>query len=322
MSSTHWLFLKFVLAGIFQLALPLAAHLPPAIGRRVAARIGRSCARHDVDWRTLALRRHYVSEDTATAFTEIEPRLDDLSIRDKVTHRFVNALLEELEGHWLACGRTAVFQCGHDDLPAIRSAMGHRRGIVLLTFHFDAALMGVAQLGLAGLKLNLMTSDVVEDRRVLPAVQRYFAAKYSGIEACLNGGKTLHVEHHLKDFYQALRAGEGVVILGDAPGDPSRGAVMVDFLGKKRAFAPGAVRLAEKTRAPLAAFVCLRQKDGTYRTVFSPVYWPNDNRHQDNIGSLYAFLESWVRQYPERWWAADQLPKFICADADRTAASP
>lgn len=310
----HWFLLDLVLAGIFRLALPLGAYLPPAMGRRLAEVLGRLCARLDLDWRSLALQKHYVSARTAEALAEIAPLSDDRTLSQYLEQRFVNASLEELEGHWLANGRAGDFRCECEGSNEVIAALEQERGMVLLTFHFDAALMGVAQMGLEGITLNLMTSDVVEDPRVIPAVQKYFARKYSGIANCLNGGGVLHVENHLKDFYRALRAGQGVVVLGDAPTALKDGVLIVDFLGKLRAFAPGAVRMAENTNAPISAFVCLREDDGSYRTIFSPVYWPENKSHGDNIPPLFSFLESWIRRHPERWWAADQLPNFVCLD--------
>lgn len=314
-SRLHWFFRRAFLEAMFRFALPLAARLPPHAGRVLAGVLGKLCARLDLDWRTLALREHYVAARTRQALREIDPGLDEARLNALVRQRFVNATLEELEGHWLALRQAGKFRCDIEGLDEIRGVMADGNGLVLLTLHFDATLMGVAQLGLAGVKLNLMTSDVVEDVRVLPVVQRYFSAKYAGIEACLNGGLVMHVEKRLKSFYRALRAGDGVVILGEAPTGRLEDALVVDFLGKRRAIAPGVLRLAEKTGAPMAAFVCLRNPDGNYRVVFSPPYRPENGCHAGNVARrLFAFLGARVRSHPERWWAADQLPNFINVD--------
>lgn len=310
----HWLFLGVVQKCLFRIALPAAAALPPAHGMACARALGRLCKRLDLDWRTTGLREHFVTERTRHAYEEILPTLTAKQREDLVRRRFMCALMEELEGHWLAKRRIERFACEFEGLEAIRSAMALGRGMMLLTLHFDAALMGVAKLGLAGLQLNLMTSDVVEDARVDAAVNRYFRNKYAGIAACLNGGRALHVERHLKTFYSALRQGEGVVILGDAYSDKLDKALLIDFLGRRRAFAAGAVRMAEKAGTPMAAFVCLRTATGGYRVVFSPVRWPEAGSHEGNAAQLFAFLGEQIRRHPERWWAADLLPQFIVAE--------
>jgi lauroyl/myristoyl acyltransferase len=92
-------------------------------------------------------------------------------------------------------------------------------------------------------------------------------------------------------------------------------AVPIDFFGRRLAFAPGFLRLAEKTGAPVAAFVCLRDSQGGYRISFSPVFWPVGGKHRVNAPRLYAFLEACVRRHPGRWWAADMLTYFLTMDA-------
>lgn len=312
--SWHWFLLRLLLDGVFKIFLPLAARLPMRQGLAVADWLGGLCWRLDLDWRTLALREHYVSHRTSLALREIQPDLTQSELDFAVARRFLNSSREELEGHWFALQRSAECRCEFEGFDAIQAQLDQGRGIVLLTLHFDATLMGVTQIGLAGLKINLMTSNVVDDPRVRPIVQTYFRNKYCGIQSCLNGGRVMHVETHLKAFYSALRQGEGVVILGEAPSGRPEEAIAVDFLGKCRAFAPGAVRLAEKTRTPMAAFVCLRESAGRYRVIFSPVLQPRIDDHSANVPKLFGFLEDQVRQRPERWWAADQLPNFINLD--------
>lgn len=314
--NLYWFFLRCILTGIFRLIYAPTSGLPPRIGRAVAKLLGDVCARLDLDWRTVGLRQHYVAERTRHAYLEIEPSIVPDRVAALVRERFRSATGEEMEGCWLARGRAAEFDCVFEGLDGVRAALASGRGIVLLTMHYDATPMGIAQAGLAGLHLNLMTSAVVEDKRISPSIRLYFAKKYAGIAACLKvgGGAVLHAERHMRSFYRALARGEGVVILGDAPTGKTDSALIVDFLGKPRAIAPGAIRLAEKMGSPVAAFVCLHRDDGGYRMVFSPVYWPENSSHSRNAQRLFGFLESWIRRHPERWWAADQLPNFACMD--------
>lgn len=313
--SWHWFGLRLWLDAIFWLLLPLASRLPMRWGMVLAVLLGKFCRWLDVDWRTVALREHYVAQRTRLAYREICPTLSDRELDGAVARRFENSSREELEGHWFALGRTGEVACKFEGVTAIHDYQQQGKGAVLLTLHFDATLMGVVKLGEAGLRLNLMTSDVVEDRRVARSVQRYFARKYAGIDKALNGGRALHVESHLKTFYSGIRSGEGVVVLGEAPTGNVEEALLVDFLGRRRAIAPGAVRIAEKTGAPMAAFVCLREAVGSYRVLCSPLVFPEKTAgHSQNVQFLFDFLAAHVRQMPDRWWAADQLPNFINVD--------
>jgi len=312
----HWLFLRVVLEGIFQVVWPLAARLPVAAGRKVAVLVGNVCARLDLDWRTVGLRRHYVAAATREAYRIMNPTLNACQLDALVRARFQQAACEELEGHWLALGLVKSFQCDFEGADDIRAALAQGKGLVLLTMHFDAVPTGIALLGLAGIKLNLMTSNVVEDERVPRVVRRYFAAKYAGIEACLNGGRALHVETHLRSFYRDSQSGVATVILGEAPTGNLADALVADFLGRRRAIAPGAVRLAESNGAPISAFLCFHTQANRYRVIFAPVYWPDATGSQrDNAARLFAFFDAHVRAAPERWWAADQLPNFVNLDA-------
>ena len=311
----HWRFLSAVNDALFCLFWPAIARLPVHLGMKLASAIGLLCYWLDLDWRTVALRDHYVKQRTRLALTEICGSLEAPAIEHRVRGRFINAAREELEGHWFHLDRARECRCDFEGIDAIKQHMAQGGGIVLLTLHFDATLMGVVQMGLAGIRLNLMTSNVVEDQRVPLSVQRYFRQKYAGIEAHLNGGRSLHVESHLKAFYTGLRRGEAAVILGEAPTARLEEALDVHFLGRRRAIAPGAVRLAERMNCPMAAFVCLRFSAGHYRVVFSPVLLPSPAKgHSENTNCLFSFLDAHIRNSPERWWAADQLPNFINLD--------
>lgn len=305
--------------AVYGVVLPLLARLPLPAGRALAIRLGGLYARLGLDWRTLWQQEHDVAGRTRQALGMIRPGLSPWRTAALLRQRFRYAALEDLEGHWLALRRGTSLRCRIDGLDAIRETLSHGKGIVLLTMHFDASILGIALLGQAGLKLNPMAIDVSNDPRVAaPAViKRYFRRKYAGLDSYLNGGRVMYVPRELVQVHRALSAGEGVVILGDAPAPTSNinKAVAIDFIGQRRAFAPGFLRLAEKTGAPLAAFVCLRDARGGYRIAFSPVYWPVDGRHQEGAKSAYAFLEAQVRRHPGRWWAADLLTYFLTMDA-------
>jgi len=315
MQNLHWLGLRLVLLVIFRCLLPLAARLPRRWGVKVSAVVGWACYHLDLDWRTLGLREHFLIARTRSAINEIEPALSDSAVNAIVLERFKTASREELEGHWLGLQRWGSCRCDFEGLQSIQDQLTGGQGLVLLTMHFDAALVGVAQLGLAGCVLNLMTSNVVEDHRVPVCVQRYFSQKYAGIQIALNGGKVMHVENKLRHFYEALKRGEGVVILGEAPTGRIADAKIINFLGKRRAIAPGAFRMAEKTGSAMAAFVCLRSDCGDYKVIFTPVFAAHALKgHSENTDRLFSFLSERIKQYPGRWWAADQLPNFFNVD--------
>lgn len=308
-------FSALLVSAAYGAILPVLSRLPLSAGRVLAGHLGRLYARLGLDWRTVWHQENDVAGRTRQAQGMIRPGLSPWRVDVLTKQRFRCAALEDLEGHWLAL-RRGTFQCSRiDGLDAIHEALSHKKGIVLLTMHFDASILGIALLGQAGLKLNPMAFDVFEDTHIPVLVRRYFRRKYAGLDSYLNGGRVSYVPRDLAHCFRAVRAGEGVVIFGDAPTGDTKKAVPINFLGRSLAFAPGFLRLAEKTGAPVAAFVCLRDSEGSYRITFSPVFWPVNGKHQGNAQRLYAFLEAFVHRYPGRWWAADILTYFLTMGA-------
>ena len=318
LSCFHWWLLRRINDVMFLFAWPLFARLPFGVGMKLAEWLGRLCFMLDLDWRTVAVREHFVRDRTRSALEEICPGREASAIERLLIGRFITAACEELEGHWLHLRRAEQCRCEFEGLDAVKAHVAASgQGVVLLTLHFDATLTGVAKMGLAGLKVNVMTSNVVEDARVPSSVQRYFRRKYAGLSSSLNGGSTVHVEPKMSPrlFHTRLRRGECVVVLGEAPSNKPDKAVIVDFLGRRRAMAPGAVRIAEQAGVPMAAFVCLRQGQGSYRVICTPLFFPSSaGSHAGNVPALFAFLEAHIRRHPDRWWAADLMHSYINLD--------
>ncbi|MBZ0092097.1 MAG: hypothetical protein K8F27_07745 [Sulfuricellaceae bacterium] len=311
----HWLIQRVILEVGFRLILPLAARLPFCAGERWAVWLGRLNYARDLDWRTVAVRIQHVAERSAKAMSLLLPDMSANTVRECVKERFISASREEWEAHLIMAGRAPSTACEFEGLEQLQAHADAHTGVVLLTVHFDSVLMGVVQLGLAGIKLHLMTSSIVEDVRVLPVVRRYFKNKYHAMEQHLNGGRILHFETHLKHFYAAVKNGESIVLLSDAPAASWDKALPIRFGGAVRAFVPGAVRIAESLKAPMAAFVCLHESPGRYRVVVSPVQYPEPGKYLAAAQDMYRFLESYIQTYPGRWWAADLLPGFLTQDA-------
>lgn len=302
----HWLLQRAVLELGFRVVYPLLARLPARVGMLGAKWWGTWMAWLDCEWRNVALRNHYVSQKTQQAFSLIATHSTSTELKDLVKSRFVCACREELEGFWLGYGRKNDLPVRIEGLKRLQEAIASGRGVVLLTFHFDAAPWGIACLGRSGLRLNLMTSNVVEDTRVPPSVRDYFSRKYVGLQRTFHGGRFLHVENHPKEFYRALERGECVVIMADAFTHRKENAVRMEFLGHDFAFASGAYRLAARTGALVAAFVCLRRHGG-YEIQISPIFGLEGDP-QAAVRSSLAFLEGYVRRFPASWWGADVMP--------------
>jgi lauroyl/myristoyl acyltransferase len=295
----------------YGMLLPFMAKLPLSLGEKLAKMRGVIHAITDYDWRSMALRHNYVRTRTYQAMQMLLPQANMFELAFKTAKRFIHNSREEWQG--------AVFGQQHlmfeiarrshaDGLDELLEIQKQKRGMILMTAHYDSFAMGIALLGMYGLTINGLSSNVVENPRVHPAVRDFFYKKYRNLENYTRGGKIAHYENNMRFFYHALERGETVVILGDIPGD-SR-AVPMSFLGKTFKMPLGAWSMAKKTGSLIGAFICSHEKPGTYRIAcLSPKEIHPENPVETMLPA-YRFLETRIRQAPERWVAAELLPSY------------
>jgi lauroyl/myristoyl acyltransferase len=171
--------------------------------------------------------------------------------------------------------------------------------------------MGITLMAMKGYKVNLMTSNVINDPRVSRHVEKFYEKKYAAMEKYFNGGKTMHVEDKLRFFYQALENNEIVFILADLPSSTTKTTpdIIAPFMDGTYHMAPGPFRLALKTKSRMAAFYCLNQGFGKYHVHCSDTY-SSDNL-DDTVEHLYDFLQQPIKKYPQRWHAAELLNTYL-----------
>lgn len=307
-----WNFTSWIQRIDYGFCLPAMANLPLSMGERLAKIRGISNFFFDYDWRSMAVGQRYVRKDTYQAMGMLSPCSGRLSCTVATLHRFIHYSREEWEACLLAGKHIQIIfrQSTFEGLDKLLEYQRDGRGIVLLTCHFDSFVMGIVLLGMAGLRINAISSSVVGDSRVHPSVQKFYYDKYRNMEKYMNGGKVVHFEKNLRFFYKALKRQEAVVILADLPAGSSKTEVIVPFLGDTRRMAPGAWRIAKKTNSVLGAFVCLHDAPGSYRTL---CYLAGDQRPTDPVGVMtpvYKFLDQQIRLHPERWWASELLPNY------------
>lgn len=291
--------------------LPLAARLPMPLGYRLAAWRGLFNARLGRDWRSVALRTRHVARNSSQALRELLPAADEQQLAGLLKERFVTDGREEFEGCLIAAGRAAGLR--HAVVPAgFAAACRERaRGLVLLTPHYDSFTLGIVLLGLAGARINAMSSAITADPRVAPGVSRHFTRKYRGMEKMMNGGRILDQESGLKPFYRMLNNGECLVIIADLPPGAHGAELETPFLGARRRLAGGALRLAVKTGSDIGAFVCRYQAGAGYLVQGSPIVPSTDPGAVDQV---YGFLSREIMASPGRWLAADMLPRMPRVD--------
>lgn len=300
-----WGMVRVLHALDYAVLLPLMARLPLLASYALSGLRGRLKGFTRCDWRSMALEKRHVARQSAAGYRMLFPDAPDTLLQALVRERFETESREEFEGRLIVAGRVAQLSCRIYPDEFVQACLRRERGLLLLTPHFDSFMLGIAFLGMAGVKINVMTSAVTNDPRVNPAVSEHFFKKYRGMERMMNGGRMLDREDGIRPFYQMLERGECLVILADAPATAGGAVVTPRFLGAQRRLAGGALRMTRKTGSNLGAFVCRFEAAGRYRVTGGPILDADDPLALD---AVYGFLSGEILASPGRWWAADMLP--------------
>lgn len=282
--------------------LPFLARLPVKTGRQLATWRGWIYALIERDWRRFCLGDDALHQRLKQAFRELLPGADEQTLRKALRQRYVAQSLDELEACQLARRDLREWSVQWVGLEAVQESIESHGKIVFVTSHFASCVLGVVLLEQLGIPVLAMTSNITEDPRVHRAVRDFYRRRKQHGDTYLNGGEVLFRQGNTRQFVKFLERGGAVVIFGDLPPDTNESALLVDFLGKKRAVAAGASRLAELVNAPLMSFICERKAQGYELTFSQPGQCP------------YKLLEMKIAADPAAWWAADLLPLLPIAE--------
>jgi hypothetical protein len=297
----------------FKYLLPAIAHLPIGLGHALAAVRGHFNAVTGRDWRSMALRSRHVRDHSRAGYRLLPwTGGDERKVRRWVRRRFVVEARDEYEASLAAAHRLGELPCQFMPSDTLAQLRGGRRGLVLLTPHYESFFAGIAFLARSGRIVNAMSSAVTRDPRVDRAVQDHFDAKYRGLEYFLNGGKVVDHELGVRAFYRMLERREVLVILADAPVLPGAGASMeVDFLGARRLLSGGPLRLAQRTGSDLGSYVCRHLGGGRYQLELGGIACAADPAA---VAHAYRFLSAAISADSGGWWAADLLSSMPVVD--------
>lgn len=299
--------------------LPWMAQLQLRWAYALARWRGRLNARWSRDWTELSVGFPYIGERCANAYHEMFPAASELEVARMVRERYETVSTEDLEG-WLAIGgRIGEIPMV---LEPIRQAMARReggRGLVVVMSHFDNLFYGLAGIARCGYPVYLMTSAVVQDKRVHPKLRNFFHLKYEAFNRAMGGGALLHSGAEAKNtFYEVLRRGGIVAVVSETPSSPgSDKGTWVQWVGRRRKMADGALRMALDTGSQLIAMQNWRNIDNAVEWKWSALVDPYQFSKMEEAQAreamyapLFAFLETGIRAHPGRWWAAHLLGDF------------
>jgi len=285
--------------------LPLMAKLPYTLAHTLAMWRGAVHAKLGRDWAELSVGIRYVAERTRNTAQLLWPTCD---ADDVVTKRYQFISREEWHASMLGQGSLKGLNCKLDALQDMLSKASPHKGLVVLTAHFDSFIVGMVGLGLCGRKTSVTTSNIYEHEQVHPAVSAFFECKYRGAEKFLNGGKFMHVETSLRNFYRALNKKETVVVVADVPGTLDGNGECLQWFGQTRKVANGGFRMAQETDSLICAMVCVTNEDGEVSWLCSDVLDPAAS--PEFAQTLFGFFEQAIVSHPGRWWASHLLQDY------------
>ena len=306
MKSLIWRLVRMVHHADFAWFLPFIARLPLPLAYALSNLRGYANALSGRDWRSVALGFRHIRRQSLLGY-EMLPVTATARMQQRwCRQRFATEARDEFESQLMAAKRFEQMHCEFDPQELALLCPQHKRGLVLITPHYDSFYLGIAFIARAtGRIVNSMSSAVSQDPRVDPAVTRHFDQKYRNLEQWVNGGKVLDMEGGLRPFYRMLEQAQILVVLGDAPVLPNGAAMTVDFLGARRSIASGALRLAERTDSDLGAYVCQYLSPGRYRVVLCRM---GQAKNPETVQRIYDFFSQKILHQPGLWFAADLLP--------------
>ena len=288
----------------FAFFLPLIGQMPLWMGYPLANVRGYINGLTGRDWRSMLLGFRHILSQSKIGLALIYPTADDASIRRWTAQRFQAEGRDEYDARLLIERRLHQLQCPIFPAELANVALNRNSGLVMLTPHYESAIIGIAFLANGGGKVNAMSSAITHDPRVILAVKHHFNQKYRGLESYLNGGQVLDKELGMRPFYNMLSAHETLVVLADAPALPNSANQYIQFLGQQRQIASGALRMAQKTHSQIGGFICRCIGVGRYEMRIFP---PGPADDPKTINNIYQFFSKTLMQDPGGWWAVDLL---------------
>ena len=241
----------------------------------------------------IPIRKETVLENLTNAF----PEFDEKKIRNIAYNAYKSFLTAFIEILYLPKisrqGLKAAVNCPNKEL--IETKFKEDKGVILLSAHFGNWEYVAASVAL---QLNIPFSVVVKPQR-----NPYVSDWMNNVRTRWNND-IVSLGLSIRKIYQTLKEKKIVAMVADQRGPQE--SIKVEFFGRKVSVLVGPVVLALKTGAPILYGIPVRQKDNSYKIVMHEI--SKDNLPEDNEEQIIelsqrhtAYLESFIREYPEQW---------------------
>jgi len=286
-------------------AAPMLARLPASTGYRIA------CSRGDWLWRRQPGKRAELARNLQRVLGE---ELTPTAEREFTREWFRNASCEavdikRLRGNGRALRRLVEIR-GQEHLDA---ALAEGRGAIVCSAHFGSFDSAFSMLGASGFPVTTIGRWQHNYTVGLsPAERRFWDRVYA--EPLRRHRKHPNIEPWTGRIDAAaraastVRAGEVLTIAIDAPpldSDLDR-TVEVPFLGRHARLLPGAVAIAQATKAPVLMCFAYRQPDYRHQVLEISAPIPMDGDKATAFGRCAAAVSAAIAREPAHWryWAS------------------
>ncbi len=286
-------------------AAPALARLPAAVGYRVA------CWRGDWLWRGQPGKRAELARNLRRVMgVELTQAAEHELTREWFRNASCEALdIKRLRGNGLALRRLVEIR-GQEHLDA---ALARGKGAIVCSAHFGSFDGAFSVLGACGFPVTTIGRWQHNYTTGLSSAERRFWDRVYA-EPLRRHRKRPNIEPWTGRFDVAaraastLRAGEVLTIAIDAPPldvDLAR-AVEVPFLGRRARLLPGAVAIAQATKAPVLMCFAYRQPDYRHQVLEISPAIPIDGDTATAFGRCAAAVSAAIARKPAHWryWAS------------------
>jgi len=242
----------------------------------------------------LGIRRNVVQRQIAAAFPEASPRDVQALVREAYNH-FGEVLVETALLPKL--GRQGILDLFRETegFEAIEAAHAAGKGIILITGHFGNWELAGAYVAARGIPI-----EVIVRRMNNPLFDSYISRTRAGA-----GMIVVHDRDAVKRTPRAFKAGHAVAFVADQ-GVLGLASTFVPFFGRPAKTPRGPAVFAMRFRLPTFFVAAVREPDGKYRCVVTPVEIPDTGDREKDVDRVVAsytsILESWVRKYPGQYF--------------------
>lgn len=242
----------------------------------------------------LGIRRNVVQRQIAAAFPDANAGQVDVLVKEAYAH-FGEVLLETALLPKL--GKQGILDLfkSTEGFEPIEEAHRAGKGIILITGHFGNWEIAGAYVASRGIPI-----EVIVRRMNNPLFDGYITRTRAGA-----GMIVVHDHDAVRRTPRAFKAGHAVAFVADQ-GVLGLASTFVPFFGRPAKTPRGPAVFAMKYRLPTFFVAAVREPDGKYRCVATPVEIPDTGDRDADVDTVVArytsILESWVRRYPGQYF--------------------